>query len=43
MVFHVYEGTRHGFANEENPLGTWDEAAATTAWTRTLAFLGAHL
>jgi len=43
VVFHVYEGTGHGFANEENPLGTWDEAAATTAWTRTLAFLGAHL
>ena len=43
VVFHVYEGTGHGFANEENPLGTWDEAAAAMAWTRTLAFLGAHL
>ena len=43
VVFHVYEGTGHGFANEENPLGTWDEAAANTAWARTLAFLGAHL
>ena len=43
VVFHVYEGTGHGFANEENPLGTWDEAAAATAWARTLAFLGAHL
>ena len=43
VVFHVYEGTGHGFANEENPLGTWDEAAAAAAWARTLAFLGAHL
>ena len=43
VVFHVYEGTGHGFANEENPLGTWDEAAAATAWVRTVAFLGAHL
>ena len=43
VVCHVYEGTGHGFANEENPLGTWDEAAAATAWARTLAFLGAHL
>lgn len=43
VVFHVYEGTGHGFANEENPLGTWDEAAAATAWARTLAFLGARL
>ena len=43
VVFHVYEGTGHGFANEENPLGTWDEAAAATAWARTLAFLGAPL
>ena len=43
VVFHVYEGTGHGFANEENPLGTWNEAAAATAWARTVAFLGAHL
>ena len=43
VVFHVYEGTGHGFANEESPLGTWDEAAAAIAWARTVAFLGAHL
>ena len=43
VVFHVYEGTGHGFANEENPLGTWDKAAAAMAWARTVAFLGAHL
>ena len=43
VVFHVYEGTGHGFANEENPLGTWDEAAAAMAWARTVTFLGTHL
>ena len=43
VVFHVYEGTGHGFANEENPLGTWDEAAAATAWGRTVEFLRSHL
>ncbi|MEE2769084.1 MAG: dienelactone hydrolase family protein [Actinomycetota bacterium] len=36
VVFHVYEGTGHGFANEENPLGTYDEATTATAWARTL-------
>ena len=36
VVFHVYEGTGHGFANEENPLGTYDEATTATAWGRTL-------
>ena len=41
--FHVYEGTGHGVANEQNPLGTWDKAAAAMAWARTVAFLGAHL
>ncbi|MEO2155870.1 MAG: dienelactone hydrolase family protein [Acidimicrobiales bacterium] len=43
VVFHVYEGTGHGFANEENPLGTWDEAAAATAWGRTVDFLRSRL
>jgi len=43
VVFHVYEGAGHGFSNEENPLGTWDEVAAATAWARTVAFLGAQL
>ena len=37
--FHVYPGTSHGFTNEENPMGAWDEAATETAWTRTLALL----
>ena len=36
VVFHVYEGTGHGFANEENPLGTYDEATTAMAWGRTL-------
>ena len=36
VTFHVYEGTGHAFANEENPLGTLDETAAATAWGRTL-------
>lgn len=34
-----YPGTRHGFANEENPLGNWNEDAATQAWSRAVAFL----
>ena len=35
-VFYIYEGTGHGFANEENPLGTYDEATTATAWGRAL-------
>jgi carboxymethylenebutenolidase len=35
----VYPGTGHAFANETNALGTYDEAAAKTAWDRTVAFL----
>jgi len=38
---HVYEGAHHAFAN---PSGTrYDEAAATTAWERTLAFFRENL
>jgi len=40
-VFHVYPGTGHGFTNEENPMGAWDEAATATAWGRTLELFGA--
>ena len=36
VVFHIYPGTGHGFANEEDPLGTYDEMNAATAWRRTL-------
>ncbi len=32
----VYPGTGHAFANEENPLGTHDEAAAAQAWAETV-------
>jgi carboxymethylenebutenolidase len=39
VVFEVHPGTGHAFANEENALGTHDEAATTKAWTATLAFL----
>jgi carboxymethylenebutenolidase len=39
VTFHVYPGTGHAFANEENPLGTHDAAAKATAWGRTLEFL----
>lgn len=38
-VFHVYPGTGHGFTNEENPMGQWNEAATETSWTRALALL----
>lgn len=35
--FTVYPGTGHAFANEENPIGTYDPAAAAAAWAETLA------
>ena len=38
VTFEVVPGTGHGFANEENPLGTHDEGAAAKAWDHTLAF-----
>lgn len=38
-VFHVYPGTGHGFTNEENPMGAWNEAATETSWGRTLELL----
>jgi carboxymethylenebutenolidase len=40
--FHVYEAD-HAFANDDNPLGSYDEELARTAWVRTLEFLRAHL
>jgi dienelactone hydrolase len=43
VTFHVYDGTGHPFANEEDPFGTYDADAAALAWTRTLALLDAHL
>ncbi len=39
VTFHVYEGTGHAFANEEDVLGTFDTAAASQAWERTINLL----
>jgi carboxymethylenebutenolidase len=33
----------HAFVNSENLLGTYNQAEATTAWDRTIAFLHQHL
>ena len=43
MTFVLYPGIGHAFANEENPLGSYDEAAAQQAWARTIDFLRAKL
>jgi carboxymethylenebutenolidase len=43
VTFDVHEGTGHAFANEENPLGTYDEDAAHRAWATTLELLRTHL
>ena len=37
----IYEGVNHGFHNDTTP--RYDEASATLAWDRTLAFFAAHL
>ncbi len=42
VEFHYY-GAGHAFHNDENLLGTYSEADAKTAWTRTVAFLHDHL
>jgi carboxymethylenebutenolidase len=39
----VYPGLGHAFANEENPLGNYDEAATKQAWARTVDFLHSKL
>ena len=38
---HIYPGTRHGFHNNSTP--RYDEAGATLAWERTIAFFKRHL
>ena len=38
---HVYEGVNHGFHNDTTP--RYDEAAATLAWDRTLAWFDRYL
>jgi carboxymethylenebutenolidase len=43
VTIHVYPGTGHAFANEEDVLGTYNETAAKQAWTRTIEFLKNHL
>lgn len=39
VVFHIYPGTGHGFTNEENPMGSWDQQATAESWGRTLDLL----
>jgi carboxymethylenebutenolidase len=38
---HIYPGTNHGFHNDTTP--RYDQAAATLAWDRTIAFLNTAL
>ncbi len=38
---YIYEGANHGFHNDTTP--RYDEAAATLAWDRTIAFFDEHL
>jgi carboxymethylenebutenolidase len=38
---HFYPGVNHGFHNDTTP--RYDEAAATLAWDRTVAFFNEHL
>jgi carboxymethylenebutenolidase len=41
--FEVYPGTGHAFANEDNPLGSYNADAATKAWNAAVEFLRKHL
>lgn len=43
VTFVVYPGMGHAFANEEDPLGNYDEPSATQAWARTIDFLYTEL
>lgn len=43
VTVEVYPGTGHAFANEHDPLKTYDAEAADLAWSRTLAFLRSNL
>jgi carboxymethylenebutenolidase len=42
-TFVMYPGMGHAFANEDDPLGNYDEAAAQQAWARTIDFLHTQL
>ena len=37
--FHYYEGSGHAFFNDLDRLGTYDPAAATVSWERSVSFL----
>ena len=39
---HMYDGVNHAFQNDTSPT-RHDEAAATLAWERTIAFFNAKL
>jgi carboxymethylenebutenolidase len=43
VVFEIHPGTGHAFANEEDALGTYNEAEATKAWSQTLDFFRSTL
>ena len=43
VEFIVYPGTGHAFASDHDALGTYDPAAAKTAWDRATTFLRANL
>ncbi len=43
VTFHYYEGAGHGFFNDTNRLGTYDEVQAQTSWERTVSFLRSAL
>jgi carboxymethylenebutenolidase len=39
VEFHYYDDAGHAFFNEKDRLGTYDAAAATVSWERTVNFL----
>lgn len=43
VTFVIHPGTGHAFANDDDPLGTYDPEAAGRAWDQTVEFLRAHL
>ena len=43
VTFNFYPGAGHAFANEHDPLGTYDEKNAAVAWQRTLEHFRANL
>jgi carboxymethylenebutenolidase len=43
VVLEVVPETGHGFANEEDALGTYHEEAAGAAWDHAVEFLREHL